>query len=182
MKYRLLDEETLGQMIDFLDNIQIEAAKGKYKDDIDKINMCSYLISEIINANEATEIEDDEDIEDIKEGSGLYVDMPDIQDMDKKDWNKMIEQLDAFFAGWEKATNKKKKRDTKKRKKNMDKKSTTIIDTPVNEEEEEYIPTKHDKFNQYYLEREYKRAIEEAKTMDEMLYNLGLELPPEELN
>ena len=30
MKYRLLDEETLGHMIDFLDNIQIEAAKGKY--------------------------------------------------------------------------------------------------------------------------------------------------------
>ena len=34
MKYRLLDEETLGQMIDFLDTIQIEASKGKYKDDI----------------------------------------------------------------------------------------------------------------------------------------------------
>ncbi len=62
MKYRLLDEETLGQLIDFLDNIQIEAAKGKYKDDMDKINMCSYLISEIINANEAMEV-DDEDID-----------------------------------------------------------------------------------------------------------------------
>ena len=47
MKYRLLDEETLGQMIDFLDTIQIEASKGKYKDDIEKINMCSYLISVI---------------------------------------------------------------------------------------------------------------------------------------
>ena len=62
MKYRLLDEETLGHMIDFLDNIQIEAAKGKYKDDLDKINMCSYLISEIINANEAMEIDDEDDI------------------------------------------------------------------------------------------------------------------------
>ena len=111
MKYRLLDEETLGQMVDFLDAIQIEASKGKYKDDMDKINMCSYLISEIINANEAMEIDDDsDDIEDIKKGDGLYVDMPDIQDMDEKDWNKMIEQLDAFFAGWEKATGKKKKK------------------------------------------------------------------------
>ena len=50
------------------------------------------------------------------------------------------------------------------------------------EEEEEYKPTIYDKFEQYYLEREMKRAIKEAKTMDEMLYNLGLELPPEELN
>jgi len=175
MKYRLLDEETLSHMIEFLDNIQIEAAKGKYKDDLDKINMCSYLISEIINANEAMELDDDEDIEDIKEGSGLYVDMPDIQDMDKKDWNKMIEQLDAFFAGWEKATNKKKKRDIKKQKRKSSKRQEKII-------EEEYIPTKQEKFEQYYLEREIKRAVEEATTMDEMLYNLGLELPPEELN
>ena len=175
MKYRLLDEETLSHMIEFLDNIQIEAAKGKYKDDMDKINMCSYLISEIINANEATEIDDDEDIEDIKEGGGLLIDMPDIQDMGKRDWNKMIEQLDAFFAGWERATNKKKKRDDKKQKRRSSKGQEKII-------EEEYIPTKQDKFEQYYLERELKKATKEAKTMNEMLHDLGLELPPKDLN
>ena len=54
-------------------------------------------------------------------------------------------------------------------------------DTPK-DDEEEYIPTVHDKFEQYYLEREMRRAVKEAKTMDEMLYNLGLELPPDELN
>ena len=181
MKYRLLDEETLGQMVDFLDTIQIEASKGKYKDDMDKINMCSYLISEIINSNEAMEIDDDEDIEEIKKGDGLYVDMPDIKDMDDKDWNKMIEQLDAFFAGWEKATKKKKKRDISKRKRNMDRKRHEEQLTE-DDSEEEYIPTVHDKFEQYYLEREMRKAIKEAKTMDEMLYDLGLDLPPEELN
>ena len=148
---------------------------------MDKINMCSYLISEIINSNEAMEIDDDEDIEEIKKGDGLYVDMPDIQDMDEKDWNKMIEQLDAFFAGWEKATNKKKKRDNNKRKKNMDRNKREEI-AEVDDSEEEYIPTIHDEFEQYYLEREMRKAIREAKTMDEMLYNLGLDLPPEELN
>ena len=66
MKYRILDEETLGQMVDFLDTIQIEASKGKFKDDMDKINMCSYLISEIINSSEATDVDTEEDIEDIK--------------------------------------------------------------------------------------------------------------------
>ena len=177
MKYRLLDEETLGQMIDILDAIQIEASKGKYKDDMDKINMCSYLISEIINSNEAMEIDDDEDVEDIKQGDGLYIDMPEL-DMDKKDWNKMLEQLDAFFAGWQKAYDKKNKRNDNKRKRRMDRKKHKETDI----QEEEYIPTKYDKFEQYYLEREMKRAIEEAKTMDEMLYDLGLELPPEELN
>ena len=181
MKFILIDEETLGQMIDFLDTIEIEASKGKYKDDMDKINMCSYLISEIINSNEAMEIDDDEDIEEIKKGDGLYVDMPDIQNMDDKDWNKMVEQLDAFFAGWEKATQNKKKRDDAKRKRNMNRKrqKEQLIE---DDSEEEYIPTIHDKFEQYYLEREMKRAIKESKTIDEMLYNLGLELPPEELN
>ena len=52
----------------------------------------------------------------------------------------------------------------------------------IDDSEEEYIPTIHDKFEQYYLEREMRRAIKEAKTMDEMLYDLGLDLPPEELN
>jgi hypothetical protein len=177
MKYRLLDEETLGQMIDFLDNIQIEAAKGKYKDDIDKINMCSYLISEIINANEAMEIDDsDEDIEDITKGDGLYIDTPGLENLDDRDWKKMMEQLDAFFAGWEKAN----KRKLKKDKRNKNKKSTNIVNKK--DEEEEYIPTAYDKFEQYYLEREMRKAIKESKTMDEMLYNLGLDLPPEELN
>jgi hypothetical protein len=181
MKYRLLDEETLGQMIDFLDDIQIEASKGKYKDDMDKINMCSYLISEIINANEAMEIDDEDDIEDIKnlkKGDGLFVDIPELND---KDWGKMIEQLDAFFAGWEKSTNKKKRNDNKK---NMNKKRQEEVEE-IDDSEEEYIPTKHDKFEQYYLEREMKKTLKEAKeakTMDEILYNIGLELPPEELN
>ena len=176
MKYRLLDEETLGQMIDFLDDIQIEASKGKYKDDTDKINMCSYLISEIINSNEAMEFDDEtEDIKDLKKGDGLYVDIPELND---KDWNKMIEQLDAFFAGWERSTNKKKRNNNKK---NMNKKRRDEVEE-IDDSEEEYIPTKHDKFEQYYLEREMRRAIQEAKTMDEMLYDLGLDLPPEELN
>ena len=177
MKYRLLDEETLGQLIDFLDDIQIEAAKGKYKDDVDKINMCSYLISEIINANEAMDIDEDEGIEEIKKGDGLYVDMPDIHDMDEKDWEKMIEQLDAFFAGWEKSTNKKKKKNNNKKKKNLNKKKREENEE-IDNSEEEYIPTLHDKFEQYYLERE----IKQAKSLDEILYNIGLDLPPEEIN
>tara|TARA_R100000353_G_C6491994_1_gene191968 strand:- start:258 stop:785 length:528 start_codon:yes stop_codon:yes gene_type:complete len=175
MKYRLLDEETLGQMIDFLDTIQIEASKGKYKDDMDKINMCSYLISEIINASEAMDVSEEEDIKDMKKGDGLFVDIPELND---KDWNKMIEQLDAFFAGWEKSTNKKKRNNNKK---NINQKKRNEVEE-IDDSEEEYIPTKHDKFEQYYLERELRNASREAKTMNEMLYDLGLKLPPEELN
>ena len=144
--------------------------------DGDLKQLCSYLISEIINANEAMEIDDEEeDIKNMKKGDGLYVDIPELND---KDWNKMIEQLDAFFAGWEKSTNKKKRNDNKK---NMNKKKREEV-SEIDDDEEEYIPTKHDKFEQYYLEREMRRAIKAAKTMDEMLYDLGLDLPPEELN
>ena len=67
-----------------------------------------------------------------------------------------------------------------KRKRSMDRRRKIEVDE--DETEEEYKPTIYDKFEQYYLEREMKRAIKESKTIDEMLYNLGLELPPEELN
>ena len=170
MKYRLLDEETLGQMIDFLDTIQIEAAKGKYKDDTDKINMCSYFISEILHANEAMEIDDDEDIEDIKQGDGLYIDMPEM-DLDKKDWSKMLEQLDAFFAGWQKAYNKSKKKNSKRKKQDED----------LIEYEKENITTE-EKFELFYAEREMKRKLKEAKSMTKMLKELGLSLEDGDLN
>ena len=89
----------------------------------------------------------------------------------------MIEQLDAFFAGWEKSTNKKNKNKNKNINKNK-----IVEDKKVDEDEKEYVPNKHDKFEQYYLEREMRKASKGAKTMNEMLHNLGLELPPEELN
>ena len=177
MKYRLLDEETLGHMVDFLDTIQLEAAKGNHEKDLDKINMCSYLISEIINANEASEIEDPGDVQ---PGDGLYIDMPDMDNLDKTDWSRMIEQLDAFFEGWERANKRKEKSDDTKKNKNKLKKTKDTKSSDV--EEEEYIPTKADEFEQYYSEREYKKALSESKTMDEMLHNLGIKLPPEELN
>ena len=60
--------------------------------------------------------------------------------------------------------------------------TTNITEEEKKQLEEIYRPTVYDKFEQYYLEREMKRAIKESKTMDEMLYNLGLDLPPEELN
>ena len=44
MKYRILDEETLEQLIDFLDTIQMEASKGKYKDDIDILNITPGIV------------------------------------------------------------------------------------------------------------------------------------------
>ena len=72
----------------------------------------------------------------------------------------------------------KRKQKSDKKRKNVNRKTSK----DEIEEEENYKPTLHDEFEQYYLEREMKRAIKEAKTMDEMLYNLGLELPPEELN
>ena len=179
MRYRLLDEETLSQMIHFLDNIQIEAAKGKYKDDMDKINMCSYLISEIINSNEAMELDEEDNIEDVKPGDGLFIDMPSM-DMDKKDWNKMLDQLDAFFAGWQRAQNKKNKRDSDKARKNFTKDASG--DQKQRDKEQPPKLTSRDKFEHYYLQREVNKAMNEAKTMNEMLDDLNIQLPPEELN
>ena len=74
-----------------------------------------------------------------------------------------------------------RKKDADKRKRN-DKREIHPSSESDDDSEIEYIPTVHDKFEQYYLEREMKRVIKEAKTIDEMLYNLGLELPPEKLN
>ena len=163
MKYRLIDEETLGQMIDFLDTIQIEASKGKYKDDMDKINMCSYFISEIINSDEAFDVDEDEEIDNLKSNDDIVVGMP---EMNEKDWNKMLEQLDSFFEGWQKAYKKKNKKRNKKR----DHQPEDLVDDEINK------MAPKEKFELYYAKRRSEKQLKESKSLNKMLKDLGIEL------
>ena len=44
MKYKIIPDDIVKNMIEFLDEIQFEAAKGDTPDDLQRINFCNYLI------------------------------------------------------------------------------------------------------------------------------------------
>ena len=56
MKFRILDEQTIEYLIDFLDDIQLQAAEEQ--DNI-LLNFCQDMINELINADEVFDNEDE---------------------------------------------------------------------------------------------------------------------------
>ena len=50
MKYKIIDAETIKNLIEFLDEIQFDAAASKEKDDLHKVNFCGWAIQELLNS------------------------------------------------------------------------------------------------------------------------------------
>ena len=49
MKYKIIPDDIVKNLIEFIDEIQFEAAESNKKEDIHRINFCNYLISELMN-------------------------------------------------------------------------------------------------------------------------------------
>ena len=106
-------------LIDFLDEVQFDAASENTPEDMQKVNFCNWAIQELLNSYDGI----------IKyKGSNKYPKKPNKKSRDQyvdetfMDWNlpemsdeeykKLVDQFDAFLRGWEKEylkDNKKKK-------------------------------------------------------------------------
>ena len=78
MKYKIIPDDIVKNLIEFIDEIQFEAAESNKKEDIHRINFCNYLISELMNGLDGFDIEDPDEkdrlsTEDLKEPSSLYI-------------------------------------------------------------------------------------------------------------
>ena len=52
-KYKLISEDLQKNLVEFLDEIQFEAAGNKDKDSMHKINFCSWAINELLESFDA---------------------------------------------------------------------------------------------------------------------------------
>ena len=50
MKYKIITEELMKNLIEFLDEIQFDAAKEGDTDSMHKVNFCSWAIEELMNS------------------------------------------------------------------------------------------------------------------------------------
>ena len=53
MKYKIISEETVKNLVEFLDEIQFDAASSTKKDSIQRINFCNWMINELLNSHNA---------------------------------------------------------------------------------------------------------------------------------
>ena len=176
MKYKIIPDDIVKNLIEFIDEIQFEAAESNKKEDIHRINFCNYLISELMNGldgfDSIDEADEDIDIQDRWDTIDNYrkdirMDFP--EDMSDEEWRKLIKQFDGFIDGWDRAYKKSNYKDKAKRNGLKKFLSELRIDHEL---------TNKEKFELYYDEHRRRKKKEETKSLKQALRKAGIKKPP----
>ena len=194
-RYILITKDLQKNLIEFLDDIQIDAAKNNTHEDMHLVNYCSWAIEELLNGFDA-KFNDKKPPQ--KKSRDDYLDETfmdwNLPEMDDEEYEKLVDQVDGFLRAWEKNYTKgdKKSKPSKERKDNPNYKSKKPYVPPF-EDVAEYMSlneikdylledeelTAEERFELYYEEhrrvedtKSKKRAKKQMKTM---LKNLGIE-------
>ena len=179
LKYKIIPDNIVKNIIEFLDEIQFEAAGNNDKDALHKINFCNWMISELMHSLDGFDLDDEanehlnsDDLLDrwntIDEfRKDIRMDFP--ENMSDEEWHKLIQQFDSFIDGWDKEYKKSNYRDKAKRLDLRKFLSELRIDHELTDKE---------KFELYYEEHKSLQKAEESKTLNESLKKAGLKKPP----
>jgi len=191
-KYKLIKEESIINIIDFLDEIQFEAAKLNTTDAHHQVNFCSWAINELLNGYDAllSKKKYGKNDKPQKKSRDQYVDETfmdwNLPEMSDEEYEKLVDQFDAFLRGWEKEYNKKKKKEGKADEVIQERPYKPHIDDVMEyctlEEVEEFLKddpelTDHERFELYYDERERRKPKEKGLSYKQLLKQSGLEPP-----
>ena len=197
-RYKLISEDLQKNLIEFLDEVQFEAAKHKTNEDMHVVNFCSWAIKELLDSYDAQlKSYNPNKKGPQKKSRDTYVDETfmdwNLPEMNDEDYNKLVDQVDGFLKGWEKEYKKKsKKKSTKEPKSNSKPKpqSKEKFVPPLNDiaefmsldEIKEYLLeddelTDEERFDLYYEERERERERKNSMSYDELLRKSGLKPP-----
>jgi len=192
-KYKLISEDLQKNLIEFLDEIQFDAATENDKESMHKINFCSWAINELLESFDAYVKGTDS-----KKSRQDYVDETfmdwNLPEMTDEEYEKLVNQFDSFLKGWEKEYNKKhpQKKTKKQTRKDLRKDSfhkphiEDVSDYMSLDEIKEYLLddeelTNEERFDLYYSEhqreerkKERKRRRRGAKPLDKIMEELGL--------
>ena len=180
MKYKIIPDDIVKNMIEFLDEIQFEAAANNKPEDLHRINFINYLISELMNGLDGFDLEDQDEKDKLSTGDlmdrwdkiddyrkDIGMDFP--EDMSEEEWRKLIKQFDSFIDGWDKESKKSSYRDKAKRNGLQKFLSELRIDHEL---------TPKEKFELYYDEYRSIEKSKESKSLTESLKKAGLTKPP----
>ena len=167
MKYKIIDENVVKNIIEFLDDIQFTTAeKGDTPQHLEIINMCSYIISELLNSEELIDnsIEPDElHDEDDRMVEFEFGDMPD------EEFDKLINQFDSFFKNFKKEYHK-----SNVEKKLKGKSGKSKLKSFRDELKKDGDLSPEEKFELYYDEYIRNKQKQNSIELNEMLDQIGL--------
>ena len=156
MKYKIITDEIVKGIIEFLDDIQFAAAGSDNPEDITIVNVVSYFIGELLNSPDVFDNENksEKHIED----ENIFWEF---DDLTEDEFNSLIENFDNFYKGWSKSYDKDKIR----------KKNKTLKGLSKNLKKTRKL-TLEEKFEIYY--NEYKKKKDKPISFDNILKRAGL--------
>ena len=180
MKYKIIPDDIVKNLIEFLDEIQFEAASSNKQEDLHRINFINWMISELMNGLDGFDLPEDNDkdadididiqdrwdtIDKYKRDFGM--EFP--EDMSEEEWKKLIKQFDSFIDGWDRAYKKSNYKD--KARQNELKKF-------LQELKIDHELTNTEKFELYYDEYRRRKRESETKSLRQTLRSAGIKKPP----
>ena len=195
MKYRIIREDIIKNLVDFLDEVQFDAAAGKEKDDLHKVNFCGWAIQELLNSYNVVATKDFRKSKDDKKNpkkkkrddyiEETFMDW-NLPEMSDEEFEKLVDNFDNFLRAWEKEYMKKNPKKKSKKRKSKKFNHTDVIQYMSLEEIREYLLddpelTDKERFDLYYDEYERVQKEKEKKfSLDDMCKKLKIKLPPKD--
>jgi hypothetical protein len=182
--YIVITKELQKSLIDFLDEVQLEAAKNNTNQDMHVINFCSYAIEELLNGWDAHFKSKKSKPQ--KKSRDQYLDETfmdwNLPEMSDEEYNKLVDQVDGFLRAWEKEYMKDKPNEPVQRKPYKPEVDDVLeycsLDEIVDFLKDDPELTDEERFELYYDEREKRRERKTGMSYEQLLKKSGV-LPPD---
>ena len=200
MKYKIISVDIIKNLIEFLDEIQFDAAKEGTTDDMHKVNFCNWAINELLNSYNVVTTKDfrkskDDPKKPKKKSRDDYVDETfmdwNLPEMSDDEYKKLVDQFDNFLRAWEKEYLKNNPLKKPKDKSEEGEWKPRVEDVAQHCSLEEIRDmllddnelTDKERFDLYYEEHERvqkEKKIKDSKSLNQILKKIKLKLPPKD--
>jgi len=183
-KYILIPKDLQKNLIDFLDEVQLEAAKLNTPEQMHIVNFCSFAIEELMNGFDA-ELKPKSKPQ--KKSRDQYLDETfmdwNLPEMSDEEYNKLVDQVDGFLRAWEKEYQKGKPKKEPVQRKPYKPEVDDVLEYCSLDEIVDFLKddpelTDEERFELYYDEREKRRERKTGMSYEQLLKKSGV-LPPD---
>ena len=182
-KYILITKDLQKNLIDFLDEVQLEAAKLKTTENMHIVNFCSFAIEELLSGFDAQLKPKRKPPQ--KKSRDQFLDETfmdwNLPEMDDEEYEKFVNQVDGFLRAWEKEYMKDKPNEPVQRKPYKPE-VDDIMQYCSLEEIQDFLKddfelTDEERFELYYDEREKRRERKNSLSYEQLLKKSGVKPP-----
>jgi len=178
-KYILISKDLQKNLIDFLDEVQLEAAKLNTNENMHIVNFCSFAIEELLSGLDA-ELKKKHKPQ--KKSRDQYLDETfmdwNLPEMSDEEYNKLVDQVDGFLRGWEKEYQKEHPNEPIQKRPYRPEVDDVMqycsLDEIVDFLKDDPELSDDERFELYYDEREKRNPKNKGLSYDELLKKSGL--------